>query len=566
MRGFVAAKGKATVLAAVLLCSAALLGQASTGERIDRFHADVTVQQDGSLLVNEQFQIHSEGRYFHYDTYRFLPVGTEDRWDSRYTRASDDEGAKAELLSARLNGKPIETTAEVNGEATRVELGKPLPEGDWTYELRYRVTGAVNVARDGTDKDALYWNAVGHEWGLPVESATVAVRLPENLPWKDVTANAYLDKRGVRLAAGKPQRVDGAANTMTYTAHGLAAGESLAVVVEWPQGYVALPRPAIERRLSPLWLPLGAFCYYLVVWVAKARNPKLRALALQNEAPRGMSPAEARYLRTGGSDRKSVASALVDLAARGYVSVQCTKDECTVRRLRALGDDLPPEEKFVYTKLLPASMAERVVRKDDRQLLSDMVLGVQQTLTARVGARYFHWNTKYLVAGSLGSVAAGVWMASEYRTTGSPWLLSFWFLTFSLLLGAVLAVTIVPLTTDVLDRRLKVRSAWPGLVVLPVFVGAAGYVGYRVSLGSSALFGWSLALLAMTNVAWGIAMRARTLDGAGRFIELEGYRCSLQKAEQGTRSEDVAFAIALDVQEHLGDELAEVMLAVTTVR
>jgi len=553
----------------MVLCGAALPGQANTGERIDRFHADVTVQQDGTLLVSEQFQIHSEGQYFHYDTYRFLPVGIEDRWDSRYTSAANDEEVKAELLSARLNGKPISTTEEVNGATTRVELGKPLPEGEWTYELRYRVTGAVNVARDGGDKDALYWNALGHEWGLPVESATVTVRLPENLPWKDVTANAYLDKRGVRLtsdeAAGGPGRVDGASNTMTYTAHGLAAGESLAVVVKWPKGYVALPRPAIERRVSPLWLPLGAFCYYLLVWVAKARSPKLRAPALQDEAPRGMSPAEARYLRTGRSDCKSVASALADLAARGYISVECTKEECTVRRLREV-DDVPLEEKFVYTKLLPKGVTERVVRKDDGRLLSDMVLGIQQSLTARVGARYFHWNAKYVMVGSLGSVAAGVWMASQYRPAGGPWLLSLWFLIFSLLLGTILAVTIVPLTTDVLDRRLTIRSAWPALVVLPIFLSAVGCVAYKVSDGSSALFGWSLLLLVATNVTCGVALRARTLEGAGRFIELEGYRCSLLKAERGARSEDKAFAIALDVQEHLGDELAEVMLGATTVR
>jgi len=561
---------KTIIVTVTLLCSAMLSGQDNTGERIRTFRAEVEVQQDASLLVTEQFQIHSKGRYFHYDTYRFLPVGTEDRWDSQYRSSEKDDGVKAKLLSASLNGKPIYTRQQVNGATTRVELGEPLPEGDWTYALRYRVTGAVNVAQEGAKNDLLYWNALGHEWGLPVEWATVEVRLPGNVPWENVTANAYGSRHGWKLPEGETgaslQRVNGTSDAVTYTANGLAAGESLAVVVRWPHGYMASPRPEIERHLTPLWLPLGAFFYYLLVWVTQARGPKLSSLTPQEEPPRGMSPAEARYLRTGSSDCRSVASALADLAAHGYIGVECTGDEYEVRRLKEVDDDVPPEERFVYTKLLPEGRTERVLRRDDRRLLSDMVLGVRQSLTARVGAQYFHWNTKYLLVGAFGSVVAGMWMASEYQPDGNLWFLTFWFLLFSLLLGTVLRVTIVPLTTDVLDGRLQVCAAWQGLAVLPVFLVAAGYVAYRVSVGSSALFGWSLVLLVATNVAWGIAMRTRTLDGAGRLIELEGYRCFLQKVDQEAKSEDIAFAIALDLQENLGDKLADVMIGATTAR
>ena len=70
------------VLAALLVVAAPCSGTVRTaGERIVSFAADVTVRDDATLEVREEFLVRSEGSYFKWGLIRELPIDSEARWN-----------------------------------------------------------------------------------------------------------------------------------------------------------------------------------------------------------------------------------------------------------------------------------------------------------------------------------------------------------------------------------------------------------------------------------------------------------------------------------------------------
>ena len=63
-----------------------------------------------------------------------------------------------------------------------------------------------------------------------------------------------------------------------------------------------------------LLFPLTLFVYYATVWLAVGRDPKPGTLVPQYGPPDAMSPAAVRYLVTTGSDGRSFAAVLAQLA------------------------------------------------------------------------------------------------------------------------------------------------------------------------------------------------------------------------------------------------------------
>ncbi len=61
----------ALIIAAVIPCSAT---NPAPGERIISFAADITVREDTSVEVREEFVVHSEETYFQWGMIRHLPI------------------------------------------------------------------------------------------------------------------------------------------------------------------------------------------------------------------------------------------------------------------------------------------------------------------------------------------------------------------------------------------------------------------------------------------------------------------------------------------------------------
>jgi uncharacterized membrane protein YgcG len=283
-------------------------------ERVHTFHADLTLTSDAVLHVRETITLRATGEKIQHGIYREFATQYRDRRGQWVVLTL--EGVTAQRDGAP---EPVRTVGVMNG--TRCYLGRPdvlLPPGRYTYTLGYTVTGAVATTERG---QALYWNATGYSWRLPIDAASVTLTLPNAA--SPVTLSAYLGRRGTNTEHYTAQRdADGHARYIAYDP--LEPGEAFIVMADFP---TVLTRPTVQRALDPalkyggmgLLVVLG---YYLLAWWLFGRAPAMRPhVTPRFTPPGGLPPAALRYLWRMGYDTKILAVSLIELALHGVLTI-----------------------------------------------------------------------------------------------------------------------------------------------------------------------------------------------------------------------------------------------------
>jgi uncharacterized membrane protein YgcG len=222
-------------------------------------------------------------------------------------------------------------------------------KGDHRYVIAYDVDGALNRFEG---HDELYWNAVGHDWKVPVERSSVRVTAAGRIG----AVTCFAGPRHSTLPC-RSARADGSSATFS---HGrLSAYSGLTIVAALPPGYAAAPGPILKERWNPdkafsrspeaLWLAglvlvSGLGGVGLVTWrtgrdrrysgltpglepaegepVPEERTPLLGAGEVSVAYdPGGLKPAEMGILIDERADPLDVTATIVDLAVRRYLVI-----------------------------------------------------------------------------------------------------------------------------------------------------------------------------------------------------------------------------------------------------
>src|SRR4029077_2721956 len=97
-----------TLLLALLGAGATSRADAPEQGGILSFRADVWVKEDTTLEVREQIVLDPAGKYYRHGFIRNLPIGSEDRWDSKYVgEYKRDNGIRVNVLEVTADGSPI---------------------------------------------------------------------------------------------------------------------------------------------------------------------------------------------------------------------------------------------------------------------------------------------------------------------------------------------------------------------------------------------------------------------------------------------------------------------------
>lgn len=306
-------------LLVLLLFPTTASGQQRSWE-ISSFHVDLLVEPSGGLDVTETLAINFVGSWN--GIYRWIPVEeSKGFWgkkllDLRVVGILDDRGARLSYETSRERGYEkfkIYIPGAVNTTRTVV--------------IGYRVSNAL---RYFDDHDELYWNVTGNEWPVPIRQASAAITLPPGAVG-GVRAAAYTGPHGAR---GEDHRLAVTDNVVRLeTSRALAYKEGLTVAVGWPKGVVAGPGAMIRvrdfaREHGILLLPAVVFLGYFAAWYRIGRDPRLgRSIMPHYEPPDGLRPAEVGALVDGRVDQRDIAALLVDLAVRGYLRIEETRED-----------------------------------------------------------------------------------------------------------------------------------------------------------------------------------------------------------------------------------------------
>jgi uncharacterized membrane protein YgcG len=356
------------LMALVVAAGLALLAaptRAQTAEQILDYTVHVQIEAVGTLLVTEQIAYDFATQERH-GIFRDVPVRF--RYDDRHDRVYP-----LEVLGVWTSAHtPGGYTLEDVDNKLRIRIGDPdqTITGQHDYRIVYRVKGALNGF---ADHDELYWNAIGADWEVPIQQASVTVRAPAAIGQVACYAGPVGSTRSCRPSS----QADGPTAAFTTS---LGPKEALTVVVGFATGVVPTPRPVLKERWSmtrafsvtpgTLGMAGGVLVVVLLVlgWLlgilGRDRRPgessaSLGGAVTEYVPPEGIRPAQAGLLRDEVVNPVAIPATVVDLAVRGYLRIEedptnddwGEKPDWRLVKLKAADNDLLEYERVLLEGL-----------------------------------------------------------------------------------------------------------------------------------------------------------------------------------------------------------------------
>jgi hypothetical protein len=507
-------------------------------ERIRSFDSRVTINSDATVEVQETIQVTAAGEKIRHGIYRDFPTRYKDRFGNAYTVQFD-------IVSVERDGssEPYHTEAQSNG--IRIYFGSQntiVSHGLHSYVFTYRVTRELGFFKD---HDELYWNVTGTGWDFSIDRATAVVILPSAARDAVTGTDGYTGPQG---ATGKEFAVsrDPEGNPQ-FVAPRLGPHEGLTIVVTWPKGLIA--EPTAQQKFA--WFLhdnagviigcagfLIIFVYYLLAWIAVGRDPKAGPIMPLYEPPSGMSPAAIRYLKHMGFDQTALTANILDLGARGYLTIDCDKaGTYTLQRTRdfdAAERNLTPDEKTLARQLF--SEDDRLVLKQEHHaVISAAEKALQLALHNAEEKVYFVTNGRYLWPGvvlTVATIIAALSAAGQAaQNTFVALFVTVWLAGWSLGVAALVSSVIK-------GWKAVIAGSWkglPGVIFLTLFSlpFLAGECFGLFMLYMAASVGIFLTLVGSIalNVIFHRLLKAPTRAGRQLLDKIDGFKLFLGAVE-----------------------------------
>ncbi len=368
---------------------------ADADERILSFHSDIVIESDATILVTETIRVRSEQQQIRRGIYRYLPVEYYDKRGNRHVVSIVPQ-------SVTRDGMPEPWHVRQPRGSVTTYFGEEdvfLSPGVYEYRFVYR---AYRMLGFFEEHDELYWNVTGFNWAFPIDRASATVSFGFDVPFDAIIVDAYTGSYGqsgrdytVRRDSGPT--VEFAANSPLGPANGLT------IVVGWPKGLVEEPSQLQElmwllRDNRNTLVALAGFvlllAYFIPVWLRYGRDPALDVVVTRYTPPRGYSPASLRYVDRMYYDNKVLTAALVNLAVKGYLTIEQEGKKRTLvhRRPDADAPPLAPGEQELYDALFRISTRVEL-KQENHEIVGEARKLHRKSLIEDYKGRYFKTNT-----------------------------------------------------------------------------------------------------------------------------------------------------------------------------
>ena len=343
-RGIRVRRDAARLAAALAVVCAVVTLAADEGWVIQRLDIQYALQANGSVVARESIDVDFRGLEKH-GIFRDL------------RRLMDFDQARNREYVIRLDGvtdageRKIETKETDEGANRRYRIGDPKRtiSGTQTYRLSYAIEGALNAF---DNHDEFYWNATG-VWPVTMARATVTVRAPRGSITK---ASCFEGRAGTKETCTASVDATGELATFAST-RPLDEDEQMTIVAFLRKGAVTVPPPILIAKprtfvqffdttlsllamagtsavvllggLVTMWWRFGrdrrfVSMHYLTQGTQEERVPLFRGdqVVVEFEPPEKLRPGQIGLLLDERADTLDVTATIIDLASRGYLSIE----------------------------------------------------------------------------------------------------------------------------------------------------------------------------------------------------------------------------------------------------
>lgn len=292
-------------------------------ELIERYDTIIEIQDDSSLIITEKIFYNFDKNERH-GIYRFIPIKYYDRHRLTYSY-------KIKLISVTdENGNPLPYKTKYQYEGNFfIRIGDPkiLVTGKKEYQIKYKLERGL---RFFPNYDELYWNVIGTEWDVPINSGTARIILPKEIPKEQLMLQCFTGYFGQKEENCSIQVVD--SKTIDFTLlNSLLSRQGMTIDLAWPKGMVQKQKFYKELfwYVRDNWgalLALFSFSIALRLWLKKGKDPKRKGpIIAQYEPPKNFSPLEVGLIFAQKIRKRDITATIVDLAVRGFLKIKKSK-------------------------------------------------------------------------------------------------------------------------------------------------------------------------------------------------------------------------------------------------
>jgi len=405
---------------------------------LKKFFSEIVVMPSGSVDVTENITFQFVGGPWH-GINRYIPIEYSGPRGLNYTLfldvkdITDNTGAKLRFETSRerhyLNLKIFIPNAD---DSTR------------TISIHYTVSDALKFF---DDHDEFYWNVTGDEWSIPIESAGAHIVLPDGAA--NLRAKAFT---GAYRSTGRDATIEiSGTGVDVQTRDPLPLHEGLTIAVAFDKGAVreptALSRLCLYLRSNwPLFIPIIAFFAMFWWWWTHGRDPRLRPIAAQYQPPDNLSPGEVGTLIDNSVDMRDITASIVDLAVRGYLVIEETKQDHLLglthsksyifhlKKSRAEWNSLKPHEQELLDGIFAGGNAGDAVPLDalHNTFYANIPEIRNQIFASLVGDGYYAQRpdsvrSSYILFGIVTGIiliAGGIWLSNHSGMQPLPFIVA----------------------------------------------------------------------------------------------------------------------------------------------
>jgi len=553
---------------------------AALSERILEFQSHIQVHRDGSMTVTENIHVVCGGQQIKRGIYRDFPTTYKDRYGNRIR-----VGFEVARVLRDGNAEPYHIKELSNGK--RVYIGQQnvfLKPGEYTYTITYKTSRQLGFFKDF---DELYWNVTGNGWNFVIDNVEAVVELP---PGAEILQSAGYTGRFGEKGQAYETSYDENGNMIFNTTRRLMPKEGLTIALAWPKGIVV--EPTTSDKLNYMWkdnrsTAMAFFglsvlvAFYIIAWFKVGRDPERGTIIPLFSPPKWVSPASTRLImRMGSLDDKLFAVAVVNMAVKGYLTIEEDEDEEFTLEKTGEGEArLSGGESKIARKLF-GSRNKITLEQSNHKKIGGAKKELQKYLMKDARNKYFILNSGYFLVGAAITILtlAGVVMGA--RDLGlavfmSVWLSLWTFACFFLGLNVIRAWRGVTQSSGFIVTR-GAGAIGATLFALPFFAGE-GFGLWAFSQAVSPLAAATLVLIIFVNALFYHLLKAPTLSGRRLMDEIEGFRLYLSVAEQERLNilnppektpelfeKYLPYALALDVEHEWSEQFASVLAAVAS--